>query len=184
MNQFERNHNLLSFTCKVPLSSWMAVTITSSCCCTSPSPNKNKRLNADITLWASFAKYLQHHYSSLTSSVFWVFRSTSKSAEMFAQTIIQKSTSWVSVTFPESNVNPHKWVMLAPITITWSSDRSIVNLIQTATSLCYVVYYTPLIRLIMRKGLDCINLELTKEKTLKNEKPRFLLNNLLNKPDY
>ncbi len=102
MNQFECNHNLLSFTCKVPLSSWMAVTITSSCCCTSPSPNKNKRLNADITLWASFAKYLQHHYSSLTSSVFWVLKSTSKSAEMFAQTIIQKSTSWVSVTLPEA----------------------------------------------------------------------------------
>jgi hypothetical protein len=46
----------------------------------------------------------------------------------------------------------------------------IVNLIQTATSLWYVVYYTPFIRLIMREGLDCINLELTKEKTLKNEK--------------
>jgi hypothetical protein len=70
------------------------------------------------------------------------------------------------------------------MTISWSSDRSTVNLIQTATSLCYVVYYTPFIRLIMREGLDCINLELTKEKTLKNEKPRFLLNNLLNKPDY
>ncbi len=59
-------------------------------------------------------------YSSLTSSVFWVLKSTSKSAEMFWANNYTKSYILSFCHISRSNVNPHKWVTLAPMTISWS----------------------------------------------------------------